>query len=340
MAEPQTPETAGMEHTPESRAPALGEVLQTARAAKKLTQQDVSNSLRYSVKQINALENGEYHLLPDAMITRGFIRNYAKLLDIDPEPLLAAYRQSVSSDADRIIVVKSSMRPVELTNESRPWVKYVLVSVVALLCVLAGLFYLTYRPDSSTPAVQPISQSFQAPSSATSEALPEIALPAAQRLADSKTAEMPASTTEHAAPAAQVADQRAVDPLAAGSAVINPAVTNSAEPVQIDFKSSVSPAAQIASVPAIPGATKPVEKSADKTITLAFTAETWVNATEKSGKVVYEKMSYSGEKQTLNVHLPITLVIGNASGTRLFLDGKAVELAPYTKSNVARITLE
>ncbi|MEO7343264.1 MAG: helix-turn-helix transcriptional regulator, partial [Methylotenera sp.] len=69
----------------------LGEILLEARTAKKLTQKDVSNSLRISIKQITALETDDFALLPDAMITRGFIRNYARLLEIDAEPLLASY---------------------------------------------------------------------------------------------------------------------------------------------------------------------------------------------------------------------------------------------------------
>jgi len=47
-------------------APAeLGEVLQAARNAKNLTQMDVFNSLRLSIKQISALENNDFDALPE-----------------------------------------------------------------------------------------------------------------------------------------------------------------------------------------------------------------------------------------------------------------------------------
>ena len=52
----------------------LGEVLLAARKAKKLTHKDISNSLRLSIKQIDAIEKNEFSLLPEASITRGFIR--------------------------------------------------------------------------------------------------------------------------------------------------------------------------------------------------------------------------------------------------------------------------
>ena len=42
----------------------LGEVLLAARKAKKLTHKDISNSLRLSIKQIDAIEKNEFSLLP------------------------------------------------------------------------------------------------------------------------------------------------------------------------------------------------------------------------------------------------------------------------------------
>lgn len=130
MAELQEIEQQNNENMPESHALSTGAALEAARLAKGMTQQDVSNSLRYSVKQIDALEKDAFDLLPDAMITRGFIRSYARLLEIDAEPLLASYRQLTASESDKAISVQSSMRPVQLTKESQPWLKYILASIL------------------------------------------------------------------------------------------------------------------------------------------------------------------------------------------------------------------
>jgi len=90
----------------------LGEVLAATRKSKNLSQQDVSNHLRFSVKQIDALENNEFSALPDATTTRGFIRNYARFLELDAEPLLAGYRKQVpDGQHSNTLVVHSSMRP-------------------------------------------------------------------------------------------------------------------------------------------------------------------------------------------------------------------------------------
>jgi len=110
--------------------------------------------LRFSVKQIDALENNAFDLLPEAVITRGFIRNYARLLEIDAEPLLASYRASVADDSGKVVTVQSSMHPVQLTKDSLPWLKYVLGSILILLFLLAWLFYVDYMPKSTNVAVE------------------------------------------------------------------------------------------------------------------------------------------------------------------------------------------
>jgi cytoskeleton protein RodZ len=307
----------------QSQPISFGQVLQAARVAKELTQQDVSNNLRYSVKQVNALENGEFDLLPDAMITRGFIRNYAKLLEIDAEPLLASYRQSVSSEADKMIAVHSSMRPVQLTKESQPWLKYILASILVLFFLLAWLFYVDYMPKSPSVSDEKSPEVIEEFSPATAEPLPEAALPAAQRLAEDEVmapdllAAPNVGLNGSTQTPTSVADVKSADPLS-----------------QTDFKPLAPSVTQQIQVPS--GATKP----ADKTVSMVFTAQTWVSVTDKFGKVVYEKMSHSGDQETINAALPLNLVIGNASGTKLNFGGKDIDLAANTKDNVARITLE
>lgn len=323
MAELQDTDKETGDNQPQSHPVSLGEVLQAARLAKDLTQQDISNNLRYSVKQVNALENGQFDLLPDAMITRGFIRNYAKLLEIDAEPLLASYRQSVSSETDKIIAVRSSMRPVQLTKESQPWLKYILASILVLLFLLAWLFYVDYMPKSPNVSDEKTPEVIEEIAPATAEPLPEAALPAAERSAegDVVTPDLLAAPNVGLNGSAQVptnvADVKSVDLLS-----------------QADFKPLAPSATQQIQAPA--NAAKP----ADKTVSMAFTADTWVSITDKFGKVVYEKLSRNGDQETINATLPLNLVIGNASGTKLTFGGKDIDLAANTKDNVARITLE
>lgn len=65
-----------------------GGVLAAARHALNLSVSDVARHLKLSPAQVEALEQGAYERLPGRVFVRGFLRNYAKLLGIDPQPLL------------------------------------------------------------------------------------------------------------------------------------------------------------------------------------------------------------------------------------------------------------
>lgn len=74
---------------PQGKAPSLGLLLQKAREARGLTIDDVVQTLKFSPRQIEALEANDMSALPGGMFVRGVVRSYARFLKLDPEPLLA-----------------------------------------------------------------------------------------------------------------------------------------------------------------------------------------------------------------------------------------------------------
>jgi cytoskeleton protein RodZ len=283
MADKQMLDNVNDDENANAAAKDLGSILQAARLEKRLSQQDVSNSLRYSVKQIDAVENNEFNLLPDAMMTRGFIRSYAKYLQIEAEPLLAAYRNSLGDDSQKVISVKSSMRPVSLTKESLPWLKYILTTIVVLLFLLAWMAYVEYMPaqdvevvvDKALNSIQTEAKTKLEPSaSSTATVLPEIALPVAEREAerDASLAVIDTATSQLSGSSANIA----AGPSASAQSL---PTTPAAQPLLNDKQNS----------------------AATKTITFTFSGQSWVNITDQSGKVVYEKLAQSGDVETITV---------------------------------------
>lgn len=66
----------------------IGHILREARENKGLTLEDVQNKIRINTRYLAALESGEYNALPTPVHARGFLRNYARFLSLDPQPLL------------------------------------------------------------------------------------------------------------------------------------------------------------------------------------------------------------------------------------------------------------
>ncbi len=69
----------------------IGQILREARENKGLTLEEVQAAIRINPRFLQALEEGEYDALPSPVHVRGFLRNYARYLGLDPEPLLARY---------------------------------------------------------------------------------------------------------------------------------------------------------------------------------------------------------------------------------------------------------
>ena len=83
--------TQGAASYSEADAPAwppVGEQLRAEREARGLSIEDVAVALKLSPRQVDALEAGDWASLPGATIIRGFVRNYARLLRLDPEHLM------------------------------------------------------------------------------------------------------------------------------------------------------------------------------------------------------------------------------------------------------------
>lgn len=69
----------------------LGERLRRAREAKGLSLKEAAERLALKASVLEALEACRFEALPEPPLARGYLRRYALLLGLDPEPLLALY---------------------------------------------------------------------------------------------------------------------------------------------------------------------------------------------------------------------------------------------------------
>lgn len=140
---------------PASEAPVpaagIGATLRSMREARRLTAVEVSQRLKFSVKQIEALESEEWERLPTGVSLRGFVRNYARYLEVDVESVLVLLDNQVGPTRPRSIVsapgVSGSVaRDAELpasaeASHHRPWGWLLIILVI----LLVAAFYAVNR---------------------------------------------------------------------------------------------------------------------------------------------------------------------------------------------------
>jgi cytoskeleton protein RodZ len=160
---------------------APGRALAAARTAQNLSIADVARQLKLTPGQVEALEAGAFDRLPGPVFVRGFIRNYARLLRMDPEPVLQAAEASIPAQAAQAAAPPSRNIPFP-DAVPRRWPRYAMAGglVVAALAVYEfhgdGPQEPAAPPSSSAvpaPVEQPVAQPSAAPSVAEPQAGPD-----------------------------------------------------------------------------------------------------------------------------------------------------------------------
>lgn len=320
--------------------PPFGAVLAATRNAKSLSLQDVSDTLRLSVKQISALENDDFSALPQPMVTRGFIRNYARLLELDAQALLDSYRLRVPDNVTTSLNVQTSIPHVQLVKQNRPWLKYVLA---LLLLVLVVWYYQAEQAVSPSATPAAVSEVVSA------VALPEAALPSTEPEADvvgSSAGELAVNPV--ASDKASSLQAKAVQPTAIQSVatVESDIPKDKPMPTPANVGLQLRPSSDMTTqIEAKPSEVKLSEVKQATTIgrallTLSATDKAWVQVKDKAGAVLYEKMLTANSNDSLEAQPPLYLWLGNAKATSLSYMGKSVDVSSKTINNTARLTLE
>jgi cytoskeleton protein RodZ len=131
---------------PETSVLSVGQQLRAAREEKNVTVVDVAKVLKLSAHQVVALEEDDWARLPGNTIIRGFVRNYARFLKLDADPLmsaLSAAQEPLSPKLDLPAGTNTAM-PQPGTVERKD---FATVFSGALLIVLAVLAYFFMPQD-------------------------------------------------------------------------------------------------------------------------------------------------------------------------------------------------
>jgi cytoskeleton protein RodZ len=79
---------------------------------------------------------------------------------------------------------------------------------------------------------------------------------------------------------------------------------------------------------------------APKRIELVFDRESWVEIRDAEGRVLFSQLNPPGTRREVAGGGPFSLVIGNAAGVKVRFNDSDVDLKPFTRTDVARLTLE
>lgn len=144
----------------------VGAELSRARLALGFSIADVAQQLKFAARQIEALEQGRYEQLPTGTFARGMVRAYARLLRLDPEPLVERIAGKVAVP-DNAAAVVSVRRPIPITDSARRTNLIYATLSLAILGVIAGVVLEWQRERSSVARLTFVPAAAQAPQPST-----------------------------------------------------------------------------------------------------------------------------------------------------------------------------
>jgi cytoskeleton protein RodZ len=282
----------------------LGQRLREGREALDLSVKEVATRLYLEPKIIEALEADDYEQLPAPIFVQGYIRGYAKMLDLPAESLLKLYYQQNPSKHPKLTSAAAPGHAVQAGSSRDTWYKALTFLIIVALIVLVALWRHSSEQAQPpelplAPLLPPVEPGNSLPdNSPQTPAVTEIPLnlqPDAENISEFT----PPGEEEGA---------------------------SDAEPITVPTQEEIAQ-------------TAPAQPAGDpNSLKLSFNAESWVEISDGTGAKLYSRTARAGENLALTGTPPFKFVLGRSDAVKLEYQDKTVDLSSY-RGRVARFNL-
>lgn len=306
-------ETATPKHTsPASLRP--GAELKRQREAAGRALDEVGKDTLITRSKLAALEEDDYGRVGSNTFVVGYIRKYAKWLNIDADPLVQAFEKAVSDQPEthegQLEAQKRKRQSVKPPRQRRSLPNFPLLWIVAALLAVWVLVALLFSQDKD--------ESNQNRSDASNE---------------------PATT--EMAPATRSSPESASDLSDGTEAVTESATQESADPIADVTVPNPGSATEETAAPAVKPAEPNLQSETpeDATLVMHFSGDCWVEVSDANGKMLFARLQQAGDNLQLSGQAPFSVMLGNARVVDLQVDGRPVNTNPGPNRDTMRLTV-
>jgi cytoskeleton protein RodZ len=276
--------------TPEKSAAELtgtvGQILKRKRTERGFELVDAARETRIPLRHLDAIETDNYDKQPLYPYAVGFVRNYAKFLGLDADPLVRQFK----SETTLLDPSLTATTPEPLDENRLPTRGLVMGSILAGVALLGVIGYFALRPAPQETDVG------TGQASEATEPVDVAATPAPEPVL-SDTASPPVGTP-------------VTPPATADPALAAPATALSTPPV-------VVPATTAPAMISAAGIS-PVG------VVIRANEDSWIKVSDGGPKSLKLGILKAGESYTVPNIPGVTLLTGNAGGLDIFVNGRAV----------------
>jgi cytoskeleton protein RodZ len=285
---------------------AVGQLLAEQREKQGMTLHECADVLKIPLLKLDALEKGNVETLGSEVFLRGYIKSYAKLLQLSADDLLVQYDEKKDEKEES---VEDTLTTKKTSSVHGWWIPYAICIAVIVLWFLVS----AYMSEDDSPVVEVPPEAEKSAAVANTEASPVAELSA------------PSESDVNSLPAIEVVSQEA---------------STASEEVVNESEVAIEPVVESVAEP--PVANTPVANNSaggGGRIYFTFLEECWVEITDASGQIIFSDLRKANTDLWVDGEAPFSIILGNASGVSVFYDGQPVPISARTDTGTSRLTL-
>ncbi|MEZ8294264.1 cytoskeleton protein RodZ [Vibrio splendidus] len=299
--------------TQETVAPAIeaGTLLKNKRESLGLTQKQISDRLKLRVTLIQQIEENQFESDQVATFMRGYIRSYAKYVNLDEKVVLNALHHSGDAQHQEQEMLSFSRKTKTEKHNSR-----IMLLTWSIFAVIVGISSLWWWQNQQQDT---LSQSL-----ANTESSEELVVEESLDPELTSLEVIEAEQNTETSPVTENSDELTE-------------VSSAEDSVTFDPVEVIEEAADVASVTAEPETVAP--EAVVNELVMQFSADCWIQVKDASGKTLSTGIKKAGQTLNLSGTAPYKVILGAPEGVSMTFASEPVDLSGYTSGKVARITL-
>lgn len=322
-----------------------GTQLRIARESRQISLEEISSRTHISVSRLQALEENRFDVLGPEPFVVGYIRKFAKILEIDSDALVEEYKKQPGVTSELSVSHEQTLMPAAgpgLTAIARRNITQTIKHIPGWWIVgglvavwIAGVYLLVPGEDESSP-IRPLMEAVEhveradSPSPADDEPADYQPQPADDEPAEEEyVAEDPNSIS------GQSDDTFAAEP---ESVAKQPEDTDGR---QVQVEETVPPAMESAadSSRAVELSAAGASQDGQDLLVMNFIEECWVEVSDANGKNIFAALQTPADTLQLFGQAPFAVMLGNARAVSMAINGRAVDTEPRPGRNTLRMTV-
>ncbi len=340
----QTQQTASPQS--DSTTITAGDLLKERREALCLSQQQIAERLRLKISVIENIENNQFERGQVATFTRGYLRSYAKLVQLDEKKLLATLDARGEAQHAEHSMQSFSRKTKREKHDSH--IMKITWGIALIVIGISATWFWQSKQDDLMDLDMKVNESIEAESAS---------LGASQSLSESGPV-----ASDFAIEPADVSNEAGVEleqvneagDLSAASEVASnePIVVDRDESIDTSIEQAASEE-QVVQPEVVENQTEAttaettetqeksivVQESSTALLAMSFSSDCWIQVTDANGKTLTTGIKKAGQSLNLDGERPLKVILGAPEAVSMTFASEPVDLSGYTSGKVARITL-